>query len=117
VAFLARTLLILYFVNLGREFTKALYINRDHSMLTYPLYKRPGRILEMFRLRLWEIAKINLLPSSVPGLGTLALMAVYDPQRALGDYAPAFASIMMMGMLFSVQPGAVLRAPAVHPGS
>ena len=42
-------------------------MNCDHSMLTYSCYKEPASILKLFRIRLREIMKINLLPASVMG--------------------------------------------------
>lgn len=57
----------MYLINRGTGFTQALFINCDHSLLTYSFYKRPGAILKLFRIRLREIMKINLLPALVIG--------------------------------------------------
>src|SRR5699024_1447920 len=52
---------IMYAVNRGTGFTKALFMNCDHSLLTYSFYKQPRFILKLFRIRLREIMKINAL--------------------------------------------------------
>ena len=54
-------LFVMYLVNRGTTFTQALFINCDHSMLTYAFYKKPGTILKLFWIRLRELVKINLL--------------------------------------------------------
>ena len=53
---------IMYIINRGTGFTQALFVNCDHSLLTYPFYKQPGMILKLFAIRLREIMKINALP-------------------------------------------------------
>lgn len=102
VTFLPWMLLVMYFVNRGTVMTEALYTNCDHSLLTYPFYKQPGRILELFRLRLWEISKINLLPAGVLGAGIAVLMAIKNPTRPLYEFVIAFLSILVIGVFFSV---------------
>lgn len=102
VTFLPWLLLIMYFINRGTVFTQALYMNCDHSLLTYPCYKQPGRILELFRLRLWEITKINLLPAVVLGVAAVALLAIHNPMRPAYEYPVAFLSVVVIAVFFSV---------------
>ena len=102
VNFLPWSLLVLYFVNRGRVFTQTLYLNCDHSLLTYAVYKQPDRILELFRLRLWEITKINLLPTTVLALGMVMLMAVWNPARPAYEYVLAFLTIEIIGVFLSL---------------
>ena len=61
--------ILLYFINRGTGITRALFINCDHSLLTYSFYKQPHTVLKLFRIRLREISKINALPALVIGLG------------------------------------------------
>ena len=71
---------IMYTINRGRNFTRVLFMNCDHSLLTYSFYKQPGCILKLFRIRLREIMKINSLPAFVIGAGLCAIL--YAPRGA-----------------------------------
>ena len=64
---------IMYAINRGTNFTQALFMNCDHSLLTYSFYKQPSFILRLFQIRLREIMKINAVPALVIGIG-LALI-------------------------------------------
>lgn len=48
---------IMYAINRGTNFTQALFMNCDHSLLTYSFYKQPSFILRLFQIRLREIMK------------------------------------------------------------
>lgn len=54
---------IMYAINRGTNFTQALFMNCDHSLLTYSFYKRRTFVLRLFVIRLREIVKINALPA------------------------------------------------------
>ncbi|MBR5992232.1 MAG: hypothetical protein IK018_00315 [Lachnospiraceae bacterium] len=54
--------------NRGMYYTRALFINCDHSMLTFSFYKKRNNVLKLFIIRLREIVKINLLPAFALGL-------------------------------------------------
>src|SRR5699024_4830922 len=62
MVFLPYFVFIMYAINRGNDFTRALFMNCDHSLLTYSFYKHPGMVLQLFRIRLREIIKVNLLP-------------------------------------------------------
>ena len=65
------TVIIMYSINRGSGFTSALFMNCDHSLLTYSFYKHPRQILKLFTIRLKEIIKINLIPAIVVSIGCL----------------------------------------------
>ena len=67
---------ILYFMNRGTGITRALFINCDHSLLTYSFYKQPEAVLKLFRIRLREITKINAVPATIIGLGLDVLLLI-----------------------------------------
>ena len=93
---------VMYLINRGTAFTQALFMNCDHSMLSYSFYKKPAFILKLFRIRLWEIMKVNLLPASVIGLGLpLLLYCSGGTDRPL-DYVLLLVSILAMSIFFSV---------------
>ena len=93
---------IMYAVNRGSGFTRALFMNCDHSLLTYSFYKQPKHILKLFQIRLREIIKINLLPAIVVGGGlSLLLYASGGTENPL-NYAVIFISILSLSVFFSV---------------
>ena len=63
MTFLPYFVFIMYAINRGTVFTKALFMNCDHSLLTYSFYKQPKMVLKLFSIRLREIIKINLVPA------------------------------------------------------
>lgn len=93
---------IMYLINRGTGFTRALFINCDHCLLTYSFYKKPKQILQLFQIRLWEIIKINLLPASVIGLGLAVLLYVSGGTDNPLNYVVLFVSIICMSVFFSV---------------
>ena len=95
-------LFVMYVLNRGTTFTQALFINCDHSMLTYGFYKKPGTILKLFWIRLREITKINLAPAVVIGLGLSLLLYVSGGTEAPVNYVVLPVSILAMSVLFSV---------------
>ena len=93
---------IMYMVNRGTGFTNALFINCDHSLLTYSIYKQPKYILKLFHIRLREIVKVNLLPAAVIGLGLSAVLYVSGGTDNVLNYGVLVVSIMSMSVFFSV---------------
>lgn len=102
LVFLPYFVFIMYAINRGTGFTRALFINCDHSLLTYPFYKQPRQVLKLFRIRLWEIIKINLLPAIVIGVGLAVLLYVSGGTENPAEYAVVVVSILCMSIFFSV---------------
>lgn len=102
MTFLPYFVFIMYVINRGTGFTQALFMNCDHSLLTYSFYKRPRMVLKLFRIRLREIIKINLLPALVIGAGLAILLYVSGGTENPLNYAVLFISILCMSMFFSV---------------
>lgn len=95
-------LFVMYAINRGTTYTRALFMNCDHSMLTYAFYRKPSFVLHLFWIRLREIVKVNLLPAAVIS-GSLALL-LYSSG---GTAAPLYyllvpVSILSMSVFFSV---------------
>lgn len=95
-------LFLMYVLNRGTTFTQALFINCDHSMLTYGFYKKPGTILKLFWIRLRELVKINLAPAAVIGLGLSLLLYLSGGTDAPMNYVVLTVSVMAMSIFFSV---------------
>lgn len=102
LSFLPYFAFIMYAINRGTGFTRALFVNCDHSLLTYSFYKQPKMVLKLFRIRLREIVKINLLPAAVIGGGAAALLYVSGGTEEPLHYAVLIVSILCMSVFFSV---------------
>jgi len=102
MTFLPYFVFIMYMVNRGTGFTRALFVNCDHSLLTYSFYKQPKMILKLFRIRLWEIIKVNLLPAGVIGGGLALLLFASGGTDNPVNYAIIIVSIACMSIFFSV---------------
>ena len=93
---------LMYALNRGTDYTRVLFVNCDHSLLTYSFYKVPGQILKLFRIRLWGIMKVNLLPAVIIGAGVnLLLFASGGTDKPL-NYLIIFVSIVGLAVFFSV---------------
>ena len=93
---------VLYAINGGTEFTQALFVNCDHSLLTYSFYKQPESVLKLFTIRLREIIKVNLFPAGIIAVGmALILFASGGTDNPL-NYVVILASIICMSIFFSV---------------
>ena len=102
LVFLPYFVFIMYAVNRGTGFTQALFMNCDHSLLTYSFYKQPRFILKLFQIRLREIIKINLLPAGVIGGGLALLLFASGGTDNPVDYGVLVISILAMSVFFSV---------------
>ncbi len=93
---------IMYLINRGTGFTSALFVNCDHSLLTYSFFKQPKFILKLFQIRLREIVKINLLPAVVIGSGLAVLLYASGGSDNPLNYAVLFVSVVCLSIFFSV---------------
>ena len=102
LTFLPYFVFIMYAMNRGTGFTKALFMNCDHSLLTYSFYKQPKYILRLFRIRLREIIKINLPPALIVGVGRSVLLYASGGTSSPWNYAVVVISLACMSIVFSV---------------
>lgn len=102
MTFLPYFVFIMYVMNRGTGFTRALFVNCDHSLLTYSFYKQPKQILKLFRIRLWEIIKVNLLPAGVVGCGLALLLFASGGTDNPLNYVIIIVSVVCMSIFFSV---------------
>lgn len=102
MTFLPYFVFIMYLINRGTGFTRALFINCDHCLLTYSFYKQPKLILKLFQIRLREIIKVNLLPAAVIGGGLAVLLLVSGGTDNPLNYAVLFVSVVCLSIFFSV---------------
>ena len=102
LSFLPFFTFVMYCINRGTAFTQALFMNCDHSMLTYSFYRKPSFILHLFWIRLREIVKVNLLPAAVIAGGLTLLLYVSGGTAAPLYYLLVPVSILSMSVFFSV---------------
>lgn len=102
MVFLPYFVFIMYAINRGTGFTQVLFMNCDRSLLTYSFYKQPNQVLKLFRIRLREIIKINLLPAVMIGAGLAGLLYASGGTEHPLNYAVIFVSILCMSVFFSV---------------
>lgn len=93
---------IMYLLNRGANFTRVLFMNCDHSLLTFAFYKKPKFVLRLFTLRLREIIKVNLLPALVIGPGLALLLFCSGGSGVLMNYVVLAVSIPALSIFFSV---------------
>lgn len=94
--------IIMYFVNRGTGFTQALFMNCDHSLLTYSFFKQPSMILKLFFLRLRTIVVVNLPVAVVVGIGFSVILFIENPARTPLDYMLAICVTVLLSIFFSV---------------
>lgn len=93
---------IMYCINRGQEVCKAMFMNCDHSMLTYGFYRKPKVLLNLFKERLKSVILINLLPAFTLALGLVFLLYITGGTTQFLDYPILFFSILAMSIFFSV---------------
>ena len=93
---------IMYCINRSSSVTQAMFMNCDHSMLTYRIYRTPKVILGIFKERLKTLIKINLLPAVLMGGGLALLLYLSGGTDNPLNYAILFISIIAMSIFFSV---------------
>ena len=93
---------VMYMINRGTVVTQSMFMNCDHSMLTYRFYKTPKVILALFKERLKTLIKINLLPAIVISIGLPILLYITGGTNNYINYIILFVSILAMSIFFSV---------------
>ena len=93
---------IMYCINRSSSVTTAMFMNCDHSMLTYRIYRTPKVILGIFKERLKTLISINLMPAVLIGGGLALLLYLSGGTDNPINYAILFVSIIAMSIFFSV---------------
>lgn len=93
---------VMYILNRGTTVTQAMFMNCDHSMLTYRIYRTPKVILGLFKERLKTLILINLLPAFLIGTGLSLLLYITGGTAETLNYIILFISIISMSIFFSV---------------
>ena len=93
---------IMYLINRSSTVTTAMFMNCDHSMLTYRIYRTPKVILGIFKERLKTLITINLMPAILIGGGLALLLYLSGGTDNPINYLILFVSIIAMSVFFSV---------------
>ena len=93
---------VMYMLNRGTSLTEAMFMNCDHSMLTYRIYRTPKVILGVFKERLKTLMIINLIPALLIGSGLSFLLYISGGTNETLNYIILFVSIIAMSIFFSV---------------
>ncbi len=93
---------VMYCINRSSSVTQAMFMNCDHSMLTYRIYRTPKVILGIFKERLKTLITINLLPAALIGGGLVVLLYLSGGTDNPINYVIQFVSIISMSIFFSV---------------
>lgn len=93
---------VMYLLNRGTTMTQAMFMNCDHSMLTYRIYRTPKVILGVFKERLKTLISLNLIPATFIGLGLSLLLFLTGGTDNNLNYLIVFISIIAMSIFFSV---------------
>lgn len=94
--------IIMYALNRGTAITKAMFINSDHSLLTYPFFKSPKILLGLFKSRLKTIIKVNFFPALLIAIGLTSLLYLTGGTTNNLNYLILFTTIIAMSIFFSV---------------
>ena len=93
---------IMYMLNRGTTITQAMFMNCDHSMLTYRIYRTPNVILGVFKERLKTLILLNLVPALAIAVGLVLLLYFTGGTSNYLNYFIIFISIIAMSIFFSV---------------
>lgn len=93
---------IMYLLNRGTTYTQAMFMNCDHSMLSFRIFRTPRVILGLFKERLKTLIMINLTPALVIACGLPLLLFITGGTDNVLNYVVLFLSIVSMSIFFSV---------------
>ena len=93
---------IMYSLNRGKALTTAMFMNCDHSMLTYSFYRSPKVILGVFKERLKTLISYNSLPALIIGVGLALILLISGGTDNNLNYLILIVSILSMSVFFSI---------------
>lgn len=102
LVFLPYFVFIMYMLNRGTTLTQAMFMNCDHAMLSYRIYRKPNVILGLFKERLKTLIGLNLIPATVIGFTLALLLFLSGGTSNVYNYFVLFFSVLAMSVFFSV---------------
>lgn len=92
---------ILYLLNIGDKYTKALFVNCDKYMFGYSFYKTPKNIISLFKIRTISIIKYNIVPALLLAIG-YNLILIFTKNANILDIMCLFISLICWSIIFSL---------------
>lgn len=92
----------MYMMNRGTGFSSALFYNCDHSLLTFRIFRNKEVLLKLFRIRLRDLIRINLLPAGVTAAACIVLARLCFGNDILPAAFLSGAVILAMSIFFSI---------------
>lgn len=102
INYLPYMVFIMYIINKGQNTTQIMFMNCDHSMLTYSFYRSSKGILKLFKERLKSLIVINLIPALIIAMGLPLLLYITGGTDNFLNYPILFISIISMSIFFSI---------------
>ena len=84
----------MYMLNRGTAYTQAMFMNCDHSMLTYRIFRTPKVILGLFKERLKTLMIYNMVPALVIAVCLPTLLFITGGTDNIMNYGVLFISII-----------------------
>lgn len=92
---------LMFFLNNGTIVTQAMFMNCDHSMLTYKFYRKPNVILGLFKERLKTLISIDIVPAFVIAVSLPILLFATGGSDNYFNYILLFVATISMSIFFS----------------
>lgn len=93
---------IMYAMSVGDKSCRAMFYNCDISLLRYGYYRKPGTILQNFKIRLIRISLYNLIVGLALCLVAVIFCMICQTSLFTLDLLAFSVSIMLLAVLFTV---------------
>lgn len=93
---------IMYAMSVGDKSCRAMFYNCDISLLRYGYYRKPGTILQNFKIRLIRISLYNLIVGLALCLVAVSFCMICQTSLFTLDLLAFSVSIMLLAVLFTV---------------
>ena len=93
---------VMYTLNRGITMTQAMFMNCDHSMLTYRIYRTPKVLLGVFRERLKTLIVLNSIPAILISVALCLILFFGGVRSDISSYIIIILSLLSMSIFFSV---------------
>ena len=100
--YLSYFVFLMYLLNRGTVLTQAMFVNCDHSLLTYRFYRKKDVILGVFKERLKTLVYLNLYPALIIAVTLPLILLLSGGTNNPLNYLVLFISIISMSIFFSV---------------
>ena len=95
-------IIIIYYANRSRYITSAMFMNCDHSMLSYRFYRHPDVIFKLFIVRFKSIAKIELKSTLILALGVIIVLFLSGSTINIINYTLLFITLITISIMFTL---------------